>query len=111
MVPIFIILHGVLSLRRKGSKNKMPKGIMRSAVPLPCLFDVVKSQNVAGQRPRQGTKSCRMGRNSVHLSTHTTVHLLNKGSEGLLEGSEGYLEESEGLSERSEGHPEGSEVF
>ena len=48
--------------------NKTPKGIMRSAVPLPCLFDVVKSQNVAGQRPRQGTKSCRMGRNSVRPS-------------------------------------------
>ena len=40
---------------------------MRSAVPLPCFFDVVKSQGVAGQRPRQGTKSCRMGRNSARL--------------------------------------------
>ena len=47
------------------SLNKTPKGIMRSAVPLPCLFDVVKCQRVEGQWPRQGTKSCRMGRNSV----------------------------------------------
>ena len=28
---------------------------MRSAVPLPCFFDVIKSQKVAGQRPQQGT--------------------------------------------------------
>ena len=55
------------------SNNKTPKGIMRSAVPLPCLFDVVKSQNVAGQRPRQGTKSCRMGRNSVRPSVRTSI--------------------------------------
>ena len=32
--------------------NKSPKGIMRSAGPLPCFFDVVKSKRVAGQRPR-----------------------------------------------------------
>ena len=44
--------------------NQTPTGIMRSAVPFPCFFDVVKSQKVAGQRHRQGTKSCRMGRNS-----------------------------------------------
>ena len=31
--------------------NQSPKGIMRSAVPLPCFFDVVKTQKVAGQRP------------------------------------------------------------
>ena len=43
----------------------MPKGIMRSAVPLPCFFDEMKLQRVAGQQPQQGTKSCRMGRNSV----------------------------------------------
>ena len=55
--------------------NKTPKGIMRSAVPLPCLFDVVKSQNLAGQRPRQGTKSCRMGRNSVRPSVLPSVRL------------------------------------
>ena len=46
----------------------IPKGIMRSAVPLPCFFDVVKSQKVAGQRPRQETKTCRMGKNSVRPS-------------------------------------------
>ena len=29
---------------RKVTLNQLPKGIMRSAVPLPCFFDVVKSQ-------------------------------------------------------------------
>ena len=29
-------------------KNQSPKGIMRSAVPLPCFFDVVKSHRIAG---------------------------------------------------------------
>ena len=53
--------------------NQSPRGIMRSAVPLPCFFDVVKSQKVAGQQPRQGTKSCRMGRNSVYLSARPSV--------------------------------------
>ena len=28
----------------KKEKNQSPKGIMRSAVPLPCFFDVVKSE-------------------------------------------------------------------
>ena len=45
--------------------NQSPKGIMRLAVPLPCFFDVIKRQRLAGQRPQQGTKSCRMGRFSV----------------------------------------------
>ena len=53
--------------------NKTPKGIMRSAVPLPCFVDVVKLQRVAGQRPRQGTKSCRMGKNSVRPSVRPYV--------------------------------------
>ena len=78
---------------------------MRSAAPLPCLFDVVKSQNVAGQWPQQGTKSCRMGRNSAHLSNGR----LSRGSEGLLKGSEGLPERSEGLPKGSEGQPEGPE--
>ena len=56
--------------------NQSPKGIMRSAVPLPCFFDVVKSQKVAGQRPQQGTKSCRMGRNSVHPSARPSARPL-----------------------------------
>ena len=57
--------------------NQSPKGIMRSAVPLPCFFDVEKSQRVAGQRPRQGTKSCRMGKYSVSVpqSLRVSVHL------------------------------------
>ena len=90
---------------------------MRSAVPLPCCFDVVKSQGVAGQRPRQGTKSCRMGRNSIRPSVRTSAHPsfgwstrpLSKGSEGQLEGSEGPPEGSEGLQKGSEGLPEGAE--
>ena len=67
---VFLSLISFFYLYVRGGfiENKTPKGIMRSAVPLPCLFDVVKSQNVAGQRPRQGTKSCRIGRNSVHPS-------------------------------------------
>ena len=31
------------------------------------------SERVFGQRPRQGTKSCRMGRNSVHMSVCRSV--------------------------------------
>ena len=98
---------------------------MRSAVPLPCFFEVTKSQKVAGQRPRQGTKSCRMGRNSVrpyicpsiHLSVHTAIHpnicssvrCPSKGSEGHLVGSEALPERFEALLERFEALPEGSE--
>ena len=37
--------------KKREKENKTPKGIMRSAVPLPCFFDVLKSQGVAGQRP------------------------------------------------------------
>ena len=60
--------------KKKGKQeNKTPKGIMRSAVPLPCFFDAVESHRVAGQRPRQGTKSCRMGRNSVRLSARPSI--------------------------------------
>ena len=61
--------------------NQSPRGIMRSAVPLPCFFDVVRSWRVTGLQPQQGTKSCRIGRNSnlsirpsvcppIHLSIH-----------------------------------------
>ena len=32
--------------------NQTPTGIMRSAVPFPCFFDVLKSQRVAEQRPQ-----------------------------------------------------------
>ena len=53
--------------------NQSLKGIMRSTVPLPCFFDVKKSHRVARERPRQGTKFCRMGRNSVLLSIYPSV--------------------------------------
>ena len=82
---------------------------MRSAVPLHCFIDVVKSQRVAGQRPRQGTKSCRMGRNSVHPYVRTSIHpFICPLSRGQLFGSEGLPEEIEGLPEGSGGLPEGS---
>ena len=56
------------------NNNQLPKGIMRSAVPLPCFFDVVKSQRVAGQWPWQGTKSGRMGE-KFFMSVHTSIRL------------------------------------
>ena len=60
---------------------------MRSAVPLPCFFDVAKLQSVAGQRPRQGTKSCRMGRNlarpCIRLSNRPFVCYLEASCWGL----------------------------
>ena len=86
-------------------ENQLPKGIMRSAVSLPCFFEVLKSQKVAGHQSQQGTKSCRMWRNSVHLS----VCRPSKGSGCQLEGSEGQLVGSEVLLEESEGLPEGFE--
>ena len=85
--------------------NKMPKGIMRSAVPLPCFFDVVKSQGVAGQRPRQGTKSCRMGRISIHPYVHPSIYL--SAVPGPVVGSEGLPEEIEGQQEGSGGPSRG----
>ena len=124
--PMSIFLQVVL--------NKTPRGIKRSAVPLPCFFDVVKSQRVAGQRPRQGTKFCRMGRNSVRTYVRTSALPPPSGwpsdpaglppdpsswpsdpagwpsdPEGQVEGSEGLLEGSEGLLEGFEGLLEGSE--
>ena len=45
---------------------------MRSTVPLPCFFD--ESQRVAGQRPQQGMKSCRMGRNCVRPYIRMSIH-------------------------------------
>ena len=67
-------------------RNKTQKGITRSAVPLPCLLDVVKLQRVAGQRPQQRMKSCRMGGNSVWPSICPSVPPPYKGSEGQPEG-------------------------
>ena len=91
--------------------NQLPKGIMRSAVPLHCFFDVVKSQKVAGQQPRQGTKSCRMGRNSVRPSAHPSFDWssrpLSKGSEGQLEASKGQLKGSLGQLEGLRGSRRG----
>ena len=67
--------------------NQLPKGIIWSAVPLPCFFAVWKLQRVAGQWPQEATKSCRIGKNSIcpsirlsvhlfsHLSVHPSVHL------------------------------------
>ena len=109
------------ALRQIDVQNQSPTGIMRSAVPLPCFFDV-ESQRVSVQRPGQRTEFYRMRRNfvclHVHLSIHSSIPHLSMGSEGQLEGSEGWLvrsegqtEGSEGLSEGPEGLPEGPEGF
>ena len=96
--------------------KQLPKGIMRSAVPLPCFFDVVRSPRIAGLQPQQGTKSCRTGRNSISLSTLSvclpillSISCTSKRSKGQLMGSEGQLVGSEGLPGGSEGLPNGSE--
>ena len=85
---------------------------MRSAVPFPCFFDIVKSQKVAGQRAQHWTKSRTMTGNSVHLSAHPSfgwsTRPPSKGSQGQLEGSEGLPEEFVGLPKRAEGLIEGS---
>ena len=94
------------------SQNQSPKGIRRSAVPLPCLIDIVKSQRVAGQRPQQGTKFCRIGRNSASPYVRPYIYLFVRCSEGiesLPEGSGGRPEGSGGLQKGSEGLPDGSE--
>ena len=57
-----------------------------------------------GQRPRQGTKSCSMGRNSICQYVRPSIRPL--GIEGLPEGSKGLPEESQGQSEGSKGLPE-----
>ena len=84
--------------------KQLPKGIMRSAVPLPCFFDVVRSPRIAGLQPQQGTKSCTMGRNSISLSAPSvclpillSISCTSKRSEGQSMGSEGQLVGSEGL--------------
>ena len=96
---------------KEAISNQLPKGILRSAVPLPCFFDVVKSQKVAGQRAQQGTKSRRIGRKfclSANPSCGWSTRPSSKGSQGQLEGSEGLPEEFVGLPERAEGLTEGS---
>ena len=94
---------------KKHKYNQLQKGIMRSVISLPCFVDIEKSQRVAGQRSQQGTKFCRMGRNSVCLNIHLFIRCPSKDFEGQLEGSDSQLMESEGLPEGSEGLPEGSE--
>ena len=62
--------------RRTGRRTDTPfYRAVRSAVPLPCFFNVVKSRRVAGQRSWQGIKSCRMGRNSVRPFVCLSVRL------------------------------------
>ena len=60
--------------------NQSPKGTMRSAVPLHCFFDVLKSHKVAGKQP------------SARPLFIWSTRLLSKGSEGQLEWSEGLTE-------------------
>ena len=74
--------------------------------------DTLKEKVLFGQRPQEGTKSCRMRRNSICLSDHPSVHQfvgLPGGSVGQLEGSEGQLEVSESQLEGSECHLAGYE--
>ena len=93
---------------KKRTSKKTPKGIMRIAVSLHCFVDMVKLQRVAWQRPQQGTKSCRMGRNSVRPSVcPSTIHA--RGQRTSWKGLRGQLMESEGLPEGSGGQPEESE--
>ena len=128
--PICSIIGPVMSVKY----NQSPKGMKWSAVPLPCptvfsycFFLVILME--AGQRPWQGTKSCRMGRFSVRPSCDQSEgsDCWSKGSpedwrgqsqrslmtsrrgqkasqrvQGLSKGSEGQLE-------RSDDQPEGSE--
>ena len=82
--------HASYQRRWGKSNNQSPKGTMRSAVPLPCFFDDVKSQRVAGQWPRQGTKSSRMGRNSVNPFVSPSVRLSICLSAVHLKGQKAY---------------------
>ena len=77
--------------------NQSPNGIMRSAVPLPCFIDIVKSQRVAGQRPQQGTKSCRMRRNSVRPTVCPSVCLSTFHTRGLRVCQRGLRASHRGL--------------
>ena len=51
----FVPCWGCCPEKRKD--NQSLTGIVWSAAPLPCYFDVVKSQGKAGQLPREGVKS------------------------------------------------------
>ena len=68
-----------------------PKGSIWSAVPLTCCFDVVNTRRVAGQQLQEGSKFCRMGKNTVHRYVctyiHTSIHPPPlAGPQPLLEG-------------------------
>ena len=83
---------------------------MRSAVPLPCFFEVTKSQKVAGQRPQQGTKSCRMRRNSVCPSVRPpSIHLrgLRTSWRGLGASQQGLRASQRGADGRTGGRTDG----
>ena len=50
--------------------NQAPTGIIWSAVPFSCFFNVVKTQRVAAEQLQEGTKLFRMGEIPfIHLST------------------------------------------
>ena len=56
-----------------------PKGIMKSAVPLPYIFDVRKSQRVAGQKPNSRQSPVEWGQTlyvptSIHPSVCPSIH-------------------------------------
>ena len=92
--------------------NQLPKG-MQSAVPLHCLFDVVKYQRsrtaalIVDKFLQNREKYCLSSCPSVCPSEEALG--LNKGSEGHPEGSESQPEGSEGQPQGSETKLRGSE--
>ena len=52
-------------------EKQLPKGIMRSAVPLPCFFDVVKSQKVAGEKGKTRSKRIKKKRKKREKEVQT----------------------------------------
>ena len=45
--PQFGAFKALKNAKKPHHLNQSPKCIMRSAVPLPCFFDIIKSQKVA----------------------------------------------------------------
>ena len=54
--------------------NKMPKGIMRSPIPLPCFFDEVsRDSRAAAQTGDEVLKNGEKFHPSIHLSIHPSI--------------------------------------
>ena len=59
--------------------NQSPKGIMRSAVPLPCFFDIVVTES--GKAAATIGDEVMSNREKFYPSIHLSIHLPSKGSE------------------------------